>query len=344
MKYYSRNGKLFFFFEETMLDFCIVEGFTKKQKLSAILMNTLRYYQEECIDAMQNTEKKFSIYQLFCGTGKTNIFTTYLEEEKLGVVVMAFPRISLVHQYNDDYYEKRDELRAHYKHYCVSSDHASKDELIEFAESTDGGRLILTTHTSFLEVCNLLLDADVEIDTIILDEIHHFGSKKKTDILEELDVERIFGFTATPANKFQQEKIEYQYGYSEALRDGYCKPFEVDLYVTEDEKNPENLYKGLFYLIEKTRVNNVLCFHAFSEVDGKNGKSSVSQCGAQCEAYHHSRTLRDFLSRLQVVSHKGSALHRKSFQEKRNSSPAQQLFFSTQSLKTRGRRKFMMLF
>ncbi len=249
----------------------------KNKKLSAILMNTLRYYQEECLDAMRNTEKKFSIYQLFCGTGKTNIFTTYLEEEKLGVVVMAFPKISLVHQYNDDYYEKRDELRAHYKHYCVSSDHEGKEALIEFAESTDGGRLILTTHTSFLEVCNLLLDADIEIDTIILDEIHHFGSRKKMDILEKLDVGEIFGFTATPANKFQQEKIEYQYGYSEALRDNYCKSFEVDLYVTEDEKNPENLYKGLFYLAEKTKVNNILCFHAFSEVDGKQGKSSVSQ-------------------------------------------------------------------
>jgi superfamily II DNA or RNA helicase len=53
---------------------------------------TLYTHQDECIDEMYATKKKVNLCKLFCGTGKTLIFTTYLVEKKYNLVVIAFPK------------------------------------------------------------------------------------------------------------------------------------------------------------------------------------------------------------------------------------------------------------
>ena len=63
-------------------------------------MQSLRYYQTECLDKMNSSQNKYNICNLFCGTGKTNIFTTYLENKTYkNTSIIAFPRIALLQQY-----------------------------------------------------------------------------------------------------------------------------------------------------------------------------------------------------------------------------------------------------
>ena len=249
-------------------------------------MPELRYYQDECLDVMFGHTEKFSVYNLFCGTGKTRIYTQYLADYKNltnEICIILFPRIALVEQYYNDYYHNNIYSKEFTKEFACkrfSSEHTSKSDLSELKRfcALKKPKLLLTTHTSFKEIYKSLLSLQpkVTISNIIIDEVHHKSSKKDIEFFSNIEAKYVLGFTATVANLLQPY-VRYEYRFCDALRDGFCKNFEIVPYVTSDSKNPENLYKGLVYLAEKTSIKNILCFHAFSNIAGKNGKTSVSE-------------------------------------------------------------------
>jgi hypothetical protein len=112
----------------------------------------------------------------------------------------------VVSQYDEDYYtnkERYSKLSNKFGRYIISSDHESisdSEGLLGFLENCKKSKLILVTHTSFKGLCDILKANKVVVDTLIIDEAHHFGSKKHIEYLESLDnVEFVFGFTATPS-------------------------------------------------------------------------------------------------------------------------------------------------
>lgn len=260
-------------------------------------------HQDECIDKMFETTEKVNICKMFCGSGKTFAYTTYLDEcidhSGYNLVVIAFPRIDLVNQYCDHY----SHLATRYSRYVISSNHESRSNVegLKTFLRKKLPKMILVTHASLWEVLDTIqavysatpgsstgcstgvkttatttgvTTLDPPIDCVILDEAHHFNSKRNIAALSTIPAYRVFGFTATPA-KCHPDPI-YTYSYADARRDGRCKQFEIDLYNTDDPKTPENIYKGLVYLAETTKVKNILCFHAFSKIGDKNGKTSVA--------------------------------------------------------------------
>ena len=63
---------------------------------------TLRSYQQQCLNSLNNNDQK-SLVNMWCGTGKTRIFTYHIFQKKYDLNVLVFPSLALINQYNIDY-------------------------------------------------------------------------------------------------------------------------------------------------------------------------------------------------------------------------------------------------
>jgi len=82
------------------LDFQIV---IKKGLSHAVseLWETLYPHQQECVCRKRSLPK--SLINMWCGTGKTRVFTYSILEDGENVNVIVFPTLGLINQFNNDY-------------------------------------------------------------------------------------------------------------------------------------------------------------------------------------------------------------------------------------------------
>ena len=157
-----------------------------------------RYYQAEADDAiheeLRNSNK--CIVKMFCGTGKSLLMRKCKSAQNQKLVVYVFPSLSLIDQFCNDYFEKKNSP------FKISSENDSTTDsaLIKAEIKKKKNKIFCVTYQSYKTLLDNL--GSTEIDVCIYDEAHHaVGETYQKLIFEQAEsvVKQIF-FTATPKN------------------------------------------------------------------------------------------------------------------------------------------------
>ena len=158
-----------------------------------------RYYQSEADDAIYEESRinNKCIVKMFCGTGKSLLMRKckYLENQKL--VVYVFPSLSLIDQFCNDYFTKKDSP------FKVSSENDSTTDstLIKSELKKKKNKIICVTYQSYKTLLDNL--ETTKINVCIYDEAHHAVGETYQKLIFENETnacEKQIFFTATPKN------------------------------------------------------------------------------------------------------------------------------------------------
>lgn len=253
-------------------------------------MVQLRECQQRGYEAM--CREGSGIVKMFCGTGKTALFTRYICDKKPNLTVIVFPRIILMTQYLQDYVTDRvwkKDMPKQYIGICSNDETSgrgktrfttSAEDIREFL-SADGAKLVTVTYQSLSTLIEVLEEDGVVPNLVIYDEAHH----TTTDLAQEqvfestlADADETFFFTATPTEEMYDDDrygdVIYEYSHRQAVEDGVCKEFVVSIMLSTEPKRERHIYESIVRAAADTRNQRALVFHAFAEAD-KDGRTSV---------------------------------------------------------------------
>jgi len=214
-------------------------------------MEGLRTYQQECIASMFRSTG--GLINMWCGTGKTTIFTSYILEKNEKFTVVVEPSISLKTSASTKAVKKSIRVSLQLSR-IVSFDVQQKEnkklkgisikfttdenEIFKYISTNNkNNKLVIVTYASFNNFINtykkFLSECDEDdfymINTIIYDEAHRTTSENIYNIVyndEDEDYnenlfDKSFFFTATPVNKNGITMLEYD--DSEKIFNTDCK-------------------------------------------------------------------------------------------------------------------------
>nr|QBK89583.1 MAG: helicase [Pithovirus LCPAC001] len=254
------------------------------------------------IDNLKTKEEKNYLVQAFCGTGKSRVIfkTAYQSLYYNDLVVLVFPTISLITQFNMDYILdcRFKAVNEHVNFLCVCSRNEIKhvkNNSIKYSTTqkdikdflkTKGPKIITITYQSFITLYKCLEQTNKIIDLLLLDEAHRsLGDEIQKYIYPISDIKKRYNsaifFTATPKNK--KEIVMYNHEnpeigmcgeriiyvpYIKGLELGYLNNFEIrvdiDRFAENKQNNMFSIYKGIARAILVTGNTRVLTFHSFS--------------------------------------------------------------------------------
>jgi superfamily II DNA or RNA helicase/SAM-dependent methyltransferase/ribosome modulation factor len=219
------------------------------------------------------------IAKMFCATGKSLLMRKCKIAQNKKLVVYVFPSLSLIKQFCNDYFDKKDKSVCLLK---VSSDESESTtdpvQIIKFLKKNpDKNKIICVTYQSYKTLLDNL--GSTKINVCIYDEAHHAVAPKYQKYIFEDETnacEKQLFFTATPKDDngvvmCDKEagicgRTVYDYPYYRGLEDGYLNKFEirVDMYT---ENTNYSIYESIARTILISGNNRVLTFHADVNTD-----------------------------------------------------------------------------
>ena len=184
-------------------------------------MINLWKHQKECVEEKNRFDK--CLINMWCGTGKTRVFTYSILEEKFELSVIVFPILGLINQYNFDYVNSNDfkdiwndfEILS----FCSEDDgrinnrfknknikYTTQEKILKKFLRNQSNKLITVTYQSFENFVNIIKNLKININYLVYDEAHHTVGSKIQEIVyndEEFQefVEKTEFYTATPINR-----------------------------------------------------------------------------------------------------------------------------------------------
>ena len=242
----------------------------------------LHLHQQQAI--INKRDKRKSLINMWCGTGKTRTFTISLFQDNQDINVLVFPSLGLINQYNNDYFLNQDNIfkdnfdKFQCLAFCSDSDTKLKLKTSAVRYSTSektcksfmkkkDKKIVLVTYHSFEKFINICIDTKIRINRLIFDEAHHIVGEKIQDIVfnnDDLDniVDKTEFYTATPVNKngitmYNREEpknsdcgvLAYEYLYYQAVEDKICKAFTTNISLYCQKPEYKNKYQPIFELI-----------------------------------------------------------------------------------------------
>jgi len=233
---------------------------------------------------------------MFCGTGKTRVFYTFMLD--FGLSVGVFPTLALADQFVSDYIENANIgcKQFEFSHLRICSDDGahtttSPEQITKFLKK-NGKKIIAVTYASLQTLFDCMKELDIKADTVIYDEAHHVIGKECQRLVFNKDapVEFQAFFTATYLNSngivmFKVNEDDerptdcgpcvFRYSLQQAIEDGYCQDFEFCVFLSqcddiEHETEQEKLSRMLGLIANAIVTNDcsrVIINHAFSEAE-----------------------------------------------------------------------------
>ena len=150
-------------------------------------------HQQEAIKNEQQYHK--CLFNMWCGTGKTRVFTISMFTDNLNFNVIVFPSLGLINQYCNDYVLNQEEpFKTEFSKFnclafCSDDERklkiktkkieytTKKSVLKKFIEQLCN-KLVVVTYQSFEKFINTCISADISINKLIYDEAHHLDGPK----------------------------------------------------------------------------------------------------------------------------------------------------------------------
>lgn len=255
-------------------------------------------WQKECVQKWWENNGR-GIVKVVTGAGKTILALSLIEELKskrvykngnLKIFVVV-PTTALLEQWEDEIKDKlnlRQEVGLYYGE--QKDDPRDKDIMIYVVNSA---REILPNHNSKETLGN-------ETDSfLIADECHRFASQVNCEIFNT-KYNYTLGLSATPERRgdygFEKillpnlGKIIYQYGYSDALRDGIIPPFKLKRVAVSLGPQEEMRYEAISKKLNK--LSKIL-LGRYPELKGLKGDEFFKTLG-QIQREHEDDTITTF--------------------------------------------------
>ena len=274
----------------------------------------LRNYQKECIEKKKKINN--CLIKMWCGTGKTRIFTSTIFNNEFSLNVIVFPSLGLINQYNIDYVNNPDFLSKwndfEILSFCSEDDGKFKKLSKKIKSTTNdttlrrflkkkSNKLISVTYQSFEKFVQIIKDTQNKINYLVYDEAHHtVGSKIQDVIYNDIEfknlVDKTEYYTATPINRngiimYDKENpenslcgpITFEYNKYHAESDGYSRKYDVILDLSVKKMDCKNKYHYIFESIIRNCLSgeynywNVLTFHSGVNISDNQQNSVVKE-------------------------------------------------------------------
>jgi superfamily II DNA or RNA helicase len=168
-------------------------------------MIQLRPHQEEVFSLMRNHSKMLTVAPTSAGKSIMMIADAkhrFTEGESNKTILVVAPKLVLCQQLSNEFEKFIDNVNILHIH-SGDTQHTRITDFLELAywyEKTEGNKLIFTTYHSL----DKIVRAELEIDTVYLDECHNAVNRRFYDSVEALSktVGNFYSLTATP--KFSQ--------------------------------------------------------------------------------------------------------------------------------------------
>lgn len=168
------------------------------------VMIQLRPHQEEVFSLMRQHSKMLTIAPTSAGKSIMMISDAkhrFTEGESKTILVVA-PKILLAQQLSEEFEKFIDNVHIAHVHTGDVNHFRTTDflELAYWCEKTDGNKLIFSTYHSL----DKIVQAELDLDTVYLDECHNAVNRRFFDSVEEVSkkAKNFYSLTATP--KFSQ--------------------------------------------------------------------------------------------------------------------------------------------
>lgn len=185
-----------------------------------------RYYQTEMIQLAETNER--GVFESCVGSGKTLVAANIIKQKRVPTLVIL-PSSALVQQ----------TLREFGKWFGKTHVQHIKTDLIKKGGKLKNIRLTTIQTLASLQKNKLVQKALKDVEMIIVDEIHHAGSKSYTDLLSEIDhIYYRYGFSGTFLRNDSKtmdmhgflSNVLYQYTPKQAINDGFLTPTEFIIF------------------------------------------------------------------------------------------------------------------
>jgi superfamily II DNA or RNA helicase len=267
----------------------------------------LRTYQKDCYRKLHESRDlgdEKCLVLMFCGTGKTRVFHTFMRDFTFSVAV--FPTLALVDQFMTDYVERGENNGEGLREFChlrVSSDSedaktsTDSEKIRRFLEKKCR-KIVAVTYASLGLLFAVMKDVGCRADVIVYDEAHHvIGDKCQTLVFDKdvpVDFQAFFTATYRNANgivMYNEGGVSgvegehcpisdcgrciFRYTLPQAIEDGVCQDFEFCVFLShckdaEAESDTDKVERNL-RMIANAIVSNdcrrVIINHAFSEAE-----------------------------------------------------------------------------
>lgn len=190
----------------------------------------------------------------------------FTEGESNKTIVVVAPKILLAQQLSDEFEKFIDNVSIAHVHSGDTKHFRTTDflELAYWYEKTEGHKLIFSTYHSL----NKIVQAELEIDTVYLDECHNSVNRKFFDAVKELSgtAKNFYSFTATP--KFSQVSSKpgnndaevfgskiHNVRAPELLKNGSILPPVTAVMEVAASRDKDNAHERDFYTLCDTILN-----------------------------------------------------------------------------------------
>jgi superfamily II DNA or RNA helicase len=231
-------------------------------------MISLRPQQEEVFSLMREHSKMLTVAPTSAGKSIMMIADAkhrFTEGESKAIVVVA-PKILLAQQLSDEFEKYIDNVSIAHVH-SGDANHFRTTDFLELAywfEKTEGNKLIFSTYHSL----DKIVQAELEVDTVYLDECHNAVNRRFFDSVEQIskNVKNFYSMTATPkfsqvANKPGNNDAEvfgakiHNVKAPDLLKNGSILPPVVSVVEVPHSRDKENGHERDFYTLCDTVFN-----------------------------------------------------------------------------------------
>jgi len=229
----------------------------------------LRNYQQDALDSWERNEFK-GIIEMATGTGKTfvgiSLILKFVNFVDAGIVIVSAPKMEIGNQWKKDIIDY-----VEYDHLIVinSSENKWRSKLENALHDFEKGRInrliLITTYGSLENLFSFFLSYNTSNVLLVADEVHSFGSKERSKILNEKEfesrIEYRVGLSATPIRAYDEigtdlikdyfGDIIFTYSIGDAIKDKVLCPYNYYSYFVEMNKDEISEYKDISKKISK---------------------------------------------------------------------------------------------
>ena len=193
----------------------------------------IRYYQEDVLKLMSNTNKLINYYQLCCGSGKSYIIFEFIKSNLDKKHLILVPNIILAEQFQ---YKLNNEYKIFNINYCYTNTNKNFN---------DKFNIYICVYNSFHTYIKPIINT---FDYVYIDEAHHIkeenyiiNNESIYDILNNSNCKKYY-FSAT-LRKINKE-LDYQYNIYDGVKDNIIMDFNINIHLLNKITN-ENIIKQI---------------------------------------------------------------------------------------------------